>query len=36
MIQVKGYAVDNPKDKFHPWNFERRDVGPNDILIEIE
>ena len=36
MIQTKGYAVDGPQDKFHPWDFERRDVGPNDILIEIE
>jgi uncharacterized zinc-type alcohol dehydrogenase-like protein len=36
MIQTKGYAVDGPQDKFHAWDFERRDVGPNDILIEIE
>src|SRR5437764_2798263 len=36
MIQTKGYAVDGPQDKFHAWNFERRDVGPNDILIAIE
>jgi uncharacterized zinc-type alcohol dehydrogenase-like protein len=36
MIQTKGYAVDGPQDKFHAWDFERRDVGPNDILIEID
>ncbi|MBA3769335.1 MAG: NAD(P)-dependent alcohol dehydrogenase [Blastocatellia bacterium] len=36
MIQTKGYATDGPEAKFHPWEFERRDVGPNDILIDIE
>jgi alcohol dehydrogenase (NADP+) len=36
MIQTKGYATDGPEAKFHPWDFERRDVGPNDILIDIE
>ncbi len=36
MIQTRGFAVDGPQDKFHSWDFERKDVGPNDILIEIE
>jgi len=36
MIQTKGYATDSPEAKFHPWAFERRDVGPHDILIDIE
>src|SRR6476620_8275112 len=36
MIQTRGYATDGPEAKFHPWDFERRDVGPHDILIDIE
>ena len=36
MTETHGYATDGPEAKFHPWTFERRDVGPNDILIEIE
>lgn len=36
MINTKGYAVDGPQDEFHEFNFERRDVGPNDILIDIQ
>lgn len=35
MIPTKGYAVHNAKDRLVPWNFERRDVGANDIHIEI-
>ncbi len=35
MIPTKGYAVHNATDKLAPWNFERRDVGTNDIQIEI-
>lgn len=35
MIQTKGYATHDSSAKFVPFNFERRDVGPNDILIEI-
>src|SRR5215210_2423015 len=35
MLQTKGYAVDGPQDKFHEFDFERRDVGPNDVLIDI-
>lgn len=36
MIQTKGYATHDPSATFSPFEFERRDVGPNDILIDIE
>lgn len=36
MIQTKGYATQDKSAKFAEFNFERRDVGPNDILIDIE
>ncbi|HEX3101944.1 MAG TPA: NAD(P)-dependent alcohol dehydrogenase, partial [Pyrinomonadaceae bacterium] len=36
MIQTKGYATHDLNAKFAPFSFERRDVGPNDILIDIE
>lgn len=36
MIQTKGFATHDSNAKFGPFDFERRDVGPNDILIEIE
>ncbi len=35
MFSTKGYAVHSPTDKLAPWNFERRELRPNDILIEI-
>jgi len=35
MIQTKGYATHDKNAKFGPFDFERRDVGPNDILIDI-
>ena len=35
MIASKGYATHQAKDRLTPWNFERRDVGENDIMIEI-
>lgn len=35
MIPTKGYAVHHSKDQLSPWNFERRNVGVNDIQIEI-
>lgn len=35
MIPSKGYAVHSPTDKLAPWNFERREVGPDDVMIEI-
>ncbi len=36
MLQTKGYAVEAANAKFKNFDFERRDVGANDILIEIE
>lgn len=35
MTAVKGYAVHNPADKLEEWKFERREVGPNDVEIDI-
>jgi uncharacterized zinc-type alcohol dehydrogenase-like protein len=36
MIASKGYAAKSAKAKIEPFNFERRDPGPNDIVIAIE
>jgi uncharacterized zinc-type alcohol dehydrogenase-like protein len=35
-IKSRGYAGRNETDKLSPWEFERRPVGDNDILIEIK
>lgn len=35
MIQTKGYATHDSNAKFAPFTFERRDVGANDILLDI-
>jgi len=35
VIQTKGYATQDKEAKFKPFAFERRDVGPHDILIDI-
>lgn len=35
MIQSKGYAAQSPVTDLAPWSFERREVGPHDVLIEI-
>ena len=35
MIQTKGYAAQNAETDLAPWNFERREVGPNDVQISI-
>ena len=35
MITVKGYAAQNPTSDLAPWNFERREVGPNDVQFDI-
>lgn len=35
MLPTLGYAVKNSAAKFEPFNFERREVGPNDVLIKI-
>jgi uncharacterized zinc-type alcohol dehydrogenase-like protein len=34
-IATKGFATDGPEAKFRPFDFVRREVGPNDILIDI-
>ncbi|MCH4247495.1 MAG: NAD(P)-dependent alcohol dehydrogenase [Acinetobacter populi] len=34
-IQVLGYAAHQANDTLKPWSFERRDVGPHDVQIEI-
>ncbi|CAN5369920.1 NAD(P)-dependent alcohol dehydrogenase [soil metagenome] len=36
MIQTKGYATHDKNAKFVPFDFERRDLGANDILIEVQ
>lgn len=35
MIATKGYAAQTPETDLAPWNFERREVGSNDVQIEI-
>jgi alcohol dehydrogenase (NADP+) len=34
-IATKGFATHSSEAKFEPFNFARREVGPNDILIDI-
>jgi uncharacterized zinc-type alcohol dehydrogenase-like protein len=34
-VATKGYATHGPEAKFEPFDFTRREVGPNDILIDI-
>jgi uncharacterized zinc-type alcohol dehydrogenase-like protein len=36
VIETKGYATNDPGAKFGPFNFQRRDLGENDILIDIQ
>ena len=36
MIPVKGYAAQNATTPLAPYNFERREVRPRDVLIEIQ
>lgn len=36
MIQTKGYAAQSAETDLTPWNFERREVGPHDVLIDIK
>lgn len=36
MLQTKGYAAKSASDTLQPFEFERRDLKANDILIEIE
>ncbi|WP_143307930.1 NAD(P)-dependent alcohol dehydrogenase [Chitinophaga vietnamensis] len=35
MIATKAYAVQDAASPLGPWNFERREVGPHDVQIEI-
>ena len=35
MIPTRGYAATDPKTPLGPFNFERRDPRPHDVLIEI-
>ncbi len=35
-IKTKGYAVFDTSGVFQPWEFERRPVGDNDVLIDIK
>ena len=35
MRATRGYATQGPDAKLEPFNFERRDPGPDDVLIEI-
>ena len=34
-VATRGYATHGPEAKFEPFEFTRREVGPNDILIDI-
>ncbi len=35
MLPTRAYATHNPTSDLEPFNFERRDVGEHDVLIEI-
>ena len=35
MLPAKGYAAQDAQTDLAPWNFERRDLGPHDVLLEI-
>lgn len=35
MTATKAYAAQDAKSELAPWNFERRDVGPHDVQIDI-
>lgn len=35
MIQSKGYAAQSAESDLALWNFERREIGPHDVQIEI-
>jgi uncharacterized zinc-type alcohol dehydrogenase-like protein len=36
MIQAKAYAAQSPETDLAPWDFERREVGPHDVQIQIK
>jgi len=35
MLPTRGYATKGPTSRLEPFNFERREPGPHDVLIEI-
>ena len=35
MLPTRGYATEDPTSRLEPFNFERREPGPHDVLIEI-
>jgi len=35
MIKTKAYAAQSPQTDLAPWNFDRREVGPNDVQLDI-
>jgi uncharacterized zinc-type alcohol dehydrogenase-like protein len=35
MTETKGYAAQDAKTPLAPWNFQRREVGPHDVQIDI-
>jgi uncharacterized zinc-type alcohol dehydrogenase-like protein len=35
-IATRGFATNGPEAKFEPFSFTRREVGPHDILIDIQ
>ena len=35
MPRTRGYATEGPSDPLKPFEFDRRDPGPNDVVIEI-
>ena len=35
MTETKGYAAQDAKTSLAPWNFQRREVGPHDVQIDI-
>ncbi|MHB1948579.1 MAG: NAD(P)-dependent alcohol dehydrogenase [Gammaproteobacteria bacterium] len=36
MLPTRGYATKDPKSAFEPFEFNRREVGPHDVLIQIQ
>ena len=36
MLPARGYATHSSKSKLEPFNFSRRDPGPNDVLLQID
>ncbi|MFP9098124.1 NAD(P)-dependent alcohol dehydrogenase [Flavobacterium sp. RHBU_24] len=35
MTKSRGYAAQSPETDLAPWDFERREIGPHDVLIDI-